>query len=62
MWLWPPPDITRRFYAVDGSAAIHEFTYSRPDAIDRDVQLRIVNKAQFQQGAYSAECEFDVAN
>jgi hypothetical protein len=62
VWLWPPPDITRRFYALDGSAAIHEFTYSRPEAINLDLQLRVVSRTQFQQGAYFAECEFDVAN
>ena len=62
IWLWPPPDLTRRFYALDGTAAIHEFTYSRSEAANVDVQLRVVSRAAFQQGAYFAECEFDVAN
>jgi hypothetical protein len=62
VWLWPPPDLTRRFYTLDGTAAIHEFTYSRPETANVDVQLRVVSRTAFQQGAYFAECEFDVAN
>ena len=59
-WLSPAPDETRRQYAIDGSAAIHEFTYSRAEAAT--LELRIVSRAQFQQGAYFAECEFEIAN
>jgi hypothetical protein len=62
VWLWPPPDQTSRKFALDGTTAIHEFTYSRPQAANKDVELLIVSRSQFQQGAYFAECEFDVAN
>ncbi len=62
VWVWPPPDVTRRFYAIDGTAAIHEFTYSRPDTANVNVDLQVVSRSAFQQGAYFAECEFDVAN
>jgi hypothetical protein len=60
VWLAPPPDVTRRQYALDGSAAIHEFTYTREGI--GNVEIRIVSRSQFEQGAYSAELEFDVAN
>jgi hypothetical protein len=62
VWLSPAPDHTRRRYAVDGTEAVHEFTYTQPDLMTRDIQVSVVTRAQFQQGAYSAECEFDVAN
>ncbi len=60
VWLSPPPDITRRQYALDGSTAIHEFTYNRADV--SSVEIRVVSKANFEQGAYSAELTFDTAN
>ena len=62
VWLSPPPDHVRRRYATDGREAIHEFTYTQPDLVKRDVEISIVTKAQFQQGAYSTEFDFDVAN
>ncbi|HEY2415181.1 MAG TPA: vWA domain-containing protein [Pirellulaceae bacterium] len=60
VWLSPPPDVTRRQYALDGSAAIHEFTYNREGV--GNVEIRVALRSQFEQGAYSAELEFDVAN
>jgi hypothetical protein len=60
VWASPQPDTTRRHYSVDGSAAIHEFIYSRADAANEDVRLRIVSRTDFQQGAYFAEFDFDL--
>jgi hypothetical protein len=60
VWLTPPPDLTRRQYALDGSTAIHEFTYNRADV--SSVDIRVVSKANFEQGAYSTELTFDTAN
>jgi hypothetical protein len=62
VWTSPPPDQIRRRYAVDGSEAIHEFTYTQPELIKRDIEVSVVSKAQFQQGAYTTEFDFDVAN
>jgi hypothetical protein len=62
VWLSPPADQVRRRYAIDGSQAIHEFTYTQPELVKRDVDISVVTKAQFQQGAYATEFDFDVAN
>jgi hypothetical protein len=60
VWLSPAPDNTRRQYALDGSTAIHEFTYNRSDVAN--VEIRVVTRDQFEQGAYLAELEFSTAN
>lgn len=60
VWLTPPPDSIRRQYALDGSSAIHEFIYNRPDIAN--VEIRVVKREDFEQGAYYAELEFDTAN
>jgi hypothetical protein len=60
VWLTPSPDSIQRKYALDGSAAIHEFIYNRPDA--NNVEIRVVPRGNFEQGAYFAELEFDTAN
>ena len=61
VWLTPPPDAIRRQYAVDGSAAIHEFIYNRPDT--NNVEIRIVPRGNFEQNAsYYGELEFSTAN
>jgi hypothetical protein len=60
VWLSPAPETTHRLYAPDGSMARHEFTYSRGN-VSNDVRVQIVSRAQFQQGAYAAEFEFDIA-
>jgi hypothetical protein len=62
VWVWPPADDIYRRYAQDGSSAEHEFRYTRPGAAERDLDLRIVTRPQFQQGAYAVELEFDVVN
>jgi hypothetical protein len=62
VWLSPPADHVRRRFATDGSEAIHEFTYTQAELVKRDAEITVVSKAQFQQGAYSTEFDFDVAN
>jgi hypothetical protein len=62
VWVWPPADDIHRRYAQDGSSAEHEFRYTRPGAAERDLDLRIVSRPQFQQGSYAVELEFDVVN
>lgn len=59
VWLYPAPSHTRRSYAIDGTEALHEFTYTDPDAAKVQLQVRIVSRSQFQQGAYTTEFEFD---
>ena len=51
--------LTRRF-AKEGSQAIHEFGYTRPNTSNEPLNLRVGSRQQFEQESYYAELKVDV--
>lgn len=62
VWLSPAPQVTQRRFLLDGSKVIHQFTYTNPELVRRDIEVQVVSKAEFQRRAYSTlDFEFSVA-